>query len=43
MLKIGTKAPAFSLKSSSGEKVSLKALTGKFAVLVFYPRNSTPG
>lgn len=43
MLKTGSKAPAFNLESSTGEKVSLASLKGRFAVIVFYPRNNTPG
>lgn len=43
MLKIGDRAPAFSLKSDSGEKVSLKDLKGKTVILYFYPKDMTPG
>lgn len=43
MLKIGQKAPAFNLEASSGGKLSLKDLSGKFGVIVFYPKNNTPG
>lgn len=43
MLKVGTKAPAFSLESSEGGKVSLATLAGKYAVIYFYPKDSTPG
>jgi thioredoxin-dependent peroxiredoxin len=39
----GTKAPAFSLPSTSGGEVSLAKLKGKKVVLYFYPRDSTPG
>lgn len=39
----GTKAPDFDLESSSGGRLSLRDLRGKFAVVVFYPRNNTPG
>ena len=42
-LKVGEKAPAFSLKTGSGDTVSLKSLTGKQVVLYFYPKDDTPG
>jgi len=43
MLKEGQKAPAFTLDSSDGGKVSLGDFAGKNVVLYFYPRDSTPG
>jgi peroxiredoxin Q/BCP len=43
MLEPGKKAPAFTLESSDGGKVSLADLKGKYAVLYFYPRDLTPG
>ena len=43
MVKEGTKAPAFSLESDDGGKVSLADLKGKKVVLYFYPRDNTPG
>lgn len=43
MLKIGDKAPEFSLPSSDGNEVSLKGLRGKKVVLYFYPKDDTPG
>ena len=43
MIKVGNKAPAFSLDSSDGGKVSLKDLAGRYAVIYFYPKDSTPG
>ena len=43
MLNVGDKAPAFSLPSDSGDKVSLKDLLGQTLVLYFYPRADTPG
>jgi peroxiredoxin Q/BCP len=43
MLKEGDKAPAFTLESDSGEKVSLKGLKGKTVILYFYPKDLTPG
>lgn len=39
----GKAAPAFSLESSEGKKVSLKDLKGKKVVLYFYPKDGTPG
>ena len=43
MLKVGDKAPEFSLKNDKGELVTLKSLKGKNVVLYFYPKDSTPG
>ena len=45
MLQEGEKAPAFDLESDGGEKVSLKGLlkAHKYAVVYFYPKDSTPG
>ena len=43
MLKEGDKAPAFTLVSDDGSKVSLKDYKGKTVVLYFYPRDLTPG
>ncbi len=43
MLKRGSKAPAFSLPSDGGGRVSLKDLKGKPVVLYFYPRDDTSG
>lgn len=43
MLKIGDKAPAFTLMDDSGKKVSLKDFKGKKVVLYFYPKDLTPG
>lgn len=42
-LHVGDKAPAFSLKTQSGDPVSLKSLKGKQVVLYFYPKDDTPG
>lgn len=42
-MKIGEKAPAFSLESDAGDKISLKDYAGKTVVLYFYPKDSTPG
>lgn len=43
MLKVGDKAPAFSLPSDTGEKIALKELKGKPVVLYFYPKDDTSG
>jgi peroxiredoxin Q/BCP len=43
MLKIGDRAPSFSLKDSFGNKVSLKDYSGKIVVLYFYPKDNTSG
>jgi thioredoxin-dependent peroxiredoxin len=43
MLKEGSKAPAFTLESDEGEKVSLKDFAGKQVVLYFYPKDMTSG
>ncbi len=44
MPSIGDVAPAFELPSSTGENVSLAALTAQGAVVVyFYPKADTPG
>lgn len=39
----GEKAPAFTLKNQSGEKVSLSQFKGKNVVVYFYPKDDTPG
>lgn len=43
MLKPGNKAPAFTLISDEGKKVSLKDLKGKKVILYFYPKDDTSG
>jgi peroxiredoxin Q/BCP len=43
VLKAGDLAPAFKLKSDTGEQVSLKDFRGKTVILYFYPRDMTPG
>lgn len=43
-VKVGDKAPDFTLTSQTGEKVSLKDFLGKKSVvLYFYPKDDTPG
>jgi peroxiredoxin Q/BCP len=41
--KVGSKAPAFSLKDQNGATVALKDFLGKTVVLYFYPKAMTPG
>jgi len=43
MIEEGQKAPDFTLPSSEGGEVTLKALRGKNVVLYFYPKDDTPG
>lgn len=43
MLKIGDKAPDFSLPDKDGNTVTLSKLFGKKTVLYFYPKDNTPG
>ncbi len=43
MLKIGMKAPEFTLKDKDGNTVSLSDFLGKKVVLYFYPKDNTPG
>lgn len=42
-LKIGQKAPRFSLKDKDGQEHSLSDSKADFTVLYFYPKDSTPG
>ncbi len=37
------KAPALSLESGSGDKITLSQFKGNIVVLYFYPRDNTPG
>lgn len=43
MLKIGDKAPDFSLLSSDGKKYKLQDLLDKKLILYFYPKDNTSG
>ena len=43
MLKIGRKAPAFSLLDQDSVIHSLKHYAGKWVLLYFYPKDDTPG
>lgn len=42
-LKVGDKAPDFSLNNQDGKTLSLKDYHGKKVVLYFYPKDDTPG
>ncbi len=42
-LEVGDKAPAFTLPTDGGGKVSLSELKGKPVVLYFYPKDDTTG
>ncbi|MBC7174016.1 MAG: thioredoxin-dependent thiol peroxidase [Polyangiaceae bacterium] len=42
-IQVGKKAPAFALPSSEGATLRLADLAGKYAVVYFYPKDSTPG
>lgn len=42
-VKVGAKAPDFTMPTDGGGKVSLKSLKGKNVVLYFYPKDDTPG
>ena len=43
MLKVGQKAPEFTLTSDEGKEVSLHDYKGKRVLLFFYPKANTPG
>jgi len=43
MVSEGEIAPGFTLKSDSGESISLSDFLGKKVVLYFYPKDGTPG
>ncbi len=42
-LNVGQKAPDFSLVNQDGKKAGLSNFKGKWLVLYFYPKDSTPG
>ena len=42
-LRIGDKAPDFTVNDQDGKPVKLSALKGKKVVLYFYPKDMTPG
>jgi len=43
MAELGRKAPAFTMPTDGGGKISLKDLKGQKVVLYFYPKDDTPG
>lgn len=43
MLTVGTKAPAFELPDETGDVIKLLDYQGQNLILVFYPKDSTPG
>lgn len=43
MLEIGTAAPEFCLSNQDDVEICLRDLRGKWIVLYFYPKDSTPG
>lgn len=43
MLKVGDKAPSFTLLSDENKEISLKDFKGSYVVLYFYPKDLTPG
>ena len=42
-MKVGQKAPDFTVQDDSGKKVKLSDYKGKKVVLYFYPKDDTPG
>ena len=42
-LKAGDVAPAFTVATSGGGKISLADFKGRNVILYFYPRDDTPG
>jgi len=42
-LKVGDKAPGFTVDTSGGAKLSLADYLGKNVILYFYPKDDTPG
>jgi len=43
MLKLKSKAPDFSLKDKDGKAHKLSSIKSKYALIYFYPKDSTPG
>lgn len=43
VLKVGDKAPDFTLTTDEGHPLSLHSLEGKNVILYFYPKDNTPG
>jgi peroxiredoxin Q/BCP len=42
-LKIGDKAPDFTVYNQNQEEINLKELKGNWVILYFYPKDNTPG
>ena len=42
-LKIGERAPGFTLPNAMGRPVQLEDFKGKWVILYFYPKDNTPG
>ena len=42
-LKVGDRAPAFTLQTTGGKTVTLSDFRGRRVVLYFYPKDDTPG
>jgi peroxiredoxin Q/BCP len=42
-VKVGRPAPDFDLETDTGERLTLRALAGKWVILYFYPKDDTPG
>src|SRR5512137_1546550 len=42
-LKVGDKAPTFTVATNGGGKISLSDYLGKNVILYFYPKDDTPG
>jgi peroxiredoxin Q/BCP len=42
-LKVGDRAPAFTLPATGGQSISLDRLKGRKAILYFYPKDDTGG
>ncbi|MFI5306257.1 MAG: thioredoxin-dependent thiol peroxidase [Polyangiales bacterium] len=43
MIEEGKQAPAFTLQTDEGRKVSLADFKGKYLIVYFYPKDDTPG
>lgn len=43
MVKVGERAPDFTLQDADGKSISLAEFRGKKVVLYFYPKDDTPG
>ena len=43
MLKVGQKAPDFTLASDEGKEISLNDFAGRHVLLFFFPKANTPG